>query len=392
VSTEGPFGGGNPFEGMPIFGDLAKLFMSAGPLNLDVAKQMAVWIATEGQPEPNVEPLERIRLEELGRVAEMHVADATGLETSRRGSIAIVPVTRTEWANRTLTDHQSLLEGLAGSLAAATPSEAGELPDELTGLLGNLGSVLGPMLMGFQAGSMVGHLAGRALGQYGFPIPRPPADQLLIVPRNLDLFASDWSLPIDDLRMWLLLEEITTHAVLRRDHVRTRLEALLRSYVAGFRPDPSAFETMLGGADLTNMQELPAAFADPETLFGAMQTDEQRRTQSELETIVTALTGYIDHILDTAGRRLVGSHGQLSEAMKRRRVERGDGDRFVERMFGLELSQTVFDRGERFASGVVERAGEDGLARLWRSDKELPTPAELDAPGLWLERIDIPDS
>jgi hypothetical protein len=28
---------------------------------------------------------------------------------------------------------------------------------------------------------------------------------------------------------------------------------------------------------------------------------------------------------------------------------------------------------------------------LWVSERELPTPAELDAPGLWLARIDLPD-
>ena len=37
-----------------------------------------------------------------------------------------------------------------------------------------------------------------------------------------------------------------------------------------------------------------------------------------------------------------------------------------------------------------DRAGEDGLRRLWLSPVELPTPAEVDAPGLWLERIDLP--
>jgi uncharacterized protein (DUF2342 family) len=40
---------------------------------------------------------------------------------------------------------------------------------------------------------------------------------------------------------------------------------------------------------------------------------------------------------------------------------------------------------------VFERAGEDGVARLWHSAKDLPTPAELDAPGLWLARIDLPE-
>jgi len=36
------------------------------------------------------------------------------------------------------------------------------------------------------------------------------------------------------------------------------------------------------------------------------------------------------------------------------------------------------------------RAGEEGVRRLWHSERELPTAAELDAPGLWLARIDLP--
>ena len=42
-------------------------------------------------------------------------------------------------------------------------------------------------------------------------------------------------------------------------------------------------------------------------------------------------------------------------------------------------------------AGVVERAGEDSLGRLWSLARNLPTPAEVDAPGLWLERIDLPE-
>jgi uncharacterized protein (DUF2342 family) len=41
--------------------------------------------------------------------------------------------------------------------------------------------------------------------------------------------------------------------------------------------------------------------------------------------------------------------------------------------------------------GVLERGGKPALQRLWQSERELPTPAEVDAPGLWLARIDLPD-
>jgi uncharacterized protein (DUF2342 family) len=87
---------------------------------------------------------------------------------------------------------------------------------------------------------------------------------------------------------------------------------------------------------------------------------------------------------------MLSSYGMLTEALRRRRVESAPSDRFVGRLFGLELTQPQYDRGEAFVQGVVERAGEEGLGRLWRSERELPTPPEVDAPGLWLARIDLP--
>ena len=76
--------------------------------------------------------------------------------------------------------------------------------------------------------------------------------------------------------------------------------------------------------------------------------------------------------------------------VQRHRVDADASDRFVERLFGLELTQAQYDRGERFVQGVIERAGAEGLARLWDDAANLPTPAEVDAPGLWLARIDLP--
>lgn len=86
---------------------------------------------------------------------------------------------------------------------------------------------------------------------------------------------------------------------------------------------------------------------------------------------------------------LLASYAMLTEALHRRRVEAGDADRFVEHLFGLELGREQYERGAAFVAGVVERAGAEGVARLWQSERELPTPAEIDAPGLWLARIDI---
>ncbi|HVF73430.1 MAG TPA: zinc-dependent metalloprotease [Acidimicrobiales bacterium] len=385
MSTPGPLGGGNPFEGLPIFGDLARLFISSGPVHWEIARQMAQYLAVGTEPEANVEPLQRIRLEELVRVADLHVATTTGLTD---GILKAEVVGKAEWASRTLRDYTTLLERLASGLAAVPD---GEPTDATPDFLGNLGQVLGPVMMGFQAGSMVGHLAQRAFGQYDLPIPRPASATIVLVPANIDAFAADWSLPVDDLRLWVCLNEVAHHAVLNRPHVRARLEELLTAYVSGFRPEAAAFDDRFGAFDPTDPSSFQAAMADPESVLGAIQSDEQRRLLPRIEAVTAAVEGYVDHVMDSVGRGLVGSYGSLSEALKRRRVERGEGDRFVEHLFGLELGQPQYDRGAAFVRGVLERAGDEGLSRLWESERTLPTPAEVDAPGLWLERISFPE-
>lgn len=396
MSTPGPFGAGNPFEG--LFGELAKLLSGQGPVNLEMARQMAQWLALQGQPEANVDPVERIRFEELARAADLHVAQTTGLPTApNSGVLRVRAIGKGEWVTRTLDAYRPLLEALAAGLAVTGPEDAPAADDEggerdpTAELLGGVTQMVGPLLLGMQAGSMVGHLASHSFGQYDLPIPRQPSDELLVVPANVTTFATDWSLPVDDVRLWVCLTEITHHAVLGRPHVRQRLATLLDEYARGFRPDPTALEDRLGHFDPSDLSSMQAVVGDPTELLGALQTAEQRQVLPVLSALVAAIEGYVDHVVDVAGTGLLTSHEALAEARRRRRVERNDGERVVEQLFGLELGQEQFERGRRFVGGVVERAGEGGLARLWGSARELPTPAEVDAPGLWLERIDIPD-
>lgn len=397
-------GSPNPFEGFPLFGDLAKLLgQGGGGVPWDAARNLALAVATDGESEANVDPIERITLEQLARVAELHVANVTGLSTTVTGrELTIMPVTRGAFAQRTLDDYRPLLESLAASLGTTDiPADAddadaglGGADDQLAAMLGPMMQAMQPMMVAMTAGSMVGHMARRSFGQYDLPIPRRPSDELLIVVPNLDAFGTEWSLPADDLRLWICLHEIAHHTVLGVPHVRARVEALLGEYTAKFSTDPGALESELGDLDLTGgdpMASLQKALGEPGALLGAIQSDEQRALLPRLEAIVAVVVGVVDHVMDEVGGKLIGSYGMLTEALRRRRVETGEGDRFVERLLGLELTQAVYDRGSAFVQGVVERAGSDGLARLWESERMLPSPPEVDAPGLWLARIDLPD-
>jgi putative hydrolase len=251
-------------------------------------------------------------------------------------------------------------------------------------------TALGPMMLSMTAGSLVGHLASRALGQYDLPIPHPPGDEIMVVVPSIDEFASGWSLTPDDVRLWVCLHEITTHAVLQVPHVREHLGELLDAWAGGFQPDSSALEERLGSLeinDISDLQKLQSTLGDPEILLGAIQSDHQRALLPRLEALVQAITGYTDHVMDRIGGSLISDYGMLTEALRRRRVGASQADRFVERLLGLEMTSAAYERGERFVDGIVERAGEDGLAELWTAADNLPTPSELDAPGLWLARI-----
>jgi putative hydrolase len=389
---------------MPFLADLAKMFGQQGGMAWDGARQLAISVATDGQSEANVDPVERMGIEQLARVADLHVADVTGLATSTSGRpVAAVPVNRTRWVMESLDAYKPLVERLAGALGPGPePSSTDDLEpaDPMADMFSGMFKMFQPMVLAMTAGSMVGHLARRSLGQYDLPIPRPlggpSADELLLVVPNLDAFADEWSLARDDLRLWVCVHEIASHAVLGVPHVRAAMDDLLDRYVSSFRNDPGALESGLGLGDvdlsdpsaLAGLQDL---MGSPELILGAITSPEQDALRPRLEALVAVVVGVVDHVLDVVGGKLIPGYGQLTEALRRRRVEAAEADRFVERLFGLELTQATYDRGEAFVEGVLERAGEDGLRRLWAHPAHLPTPPEVDAPGLWIARLDLPE-
>lgn len=433
----------DPFGGIPFFGDLSRLLGQQGPVAWDAATQLAASIATGGQPEPNVDPLERIRLEQLARVAEVQLS-GLGLDTAPGGQVATIePVTRAQWVQRALGEFRPRFEVIAVALGASDangpstgtaadprpnptvppptdPADEEPLDPAFIGLedlrnlgadldasetappadddqefdadwLGGLLQMLSPMLLGMTAGSLVGNLALRSFGLYDLPLPRRGAS-LAVVPATLDAFGNAWSLDADDLRLWVCLHELAHHAVLGRPHVGAVLDDLVTAYASGFRPDPDALERNLGDLDPTRFESVASfqqLMGDPEVLLGAEITAAQAALRPRIDALVATVVGYVDTVMDQVGERLIGSYDRVTEAVRRHRVEAGDADRFIDRLFGLDLSQDLYDRGAAFCDGVVERADFATLDQLWLSPDALPTQAEIVAPGLWLARLDL---
>jgi putative hydrolase len=257
---------------------------------------------------------------------------------------------------------------------------------------GRLLTTLAPVLLGVQAGSMIGYLAQHALGRYDLPLPADDAPSLSFVVRNIDAFEAEWSLPRTDLRFYVAVHEVLHAAQRLVPWVQARLVNLATEYVGAYELDPAAFESRFGDIDPSDPESLAGIAQQPEALLGAMQSERQRDVLVRLQTFTSVLEGYADVVLDRIGERLIPSQGQIHEAMKRHRLERGEADRFIEGLLGLRLEREHYERGEAFCRGVIERAGPEGLNRIWEREAMMPTPSELEAPGLWLARIDLPEN
>jgi putative hydrolase len=315
------------------------------------------------------------------------------------------------WAALHLDALRPVLEALATTLGQVM-REAGPAPGELESgepgspgapggqpgaspfgpeMLGGMMQMLAPALLGMQAGSMIGYLAQHALGRYDLPLPTSDEPSLCFVVQNIDAFEEAWSLERADLRFYIAVHEVVHAAERSVPWVRDRLVRLSTEYVSAYEVDPSALEDRFGSVDPGDPSTLGSIAEDPDALLGAMHSPRQDEPRRQLQLLTAVVEGYADSVLERIGEKLIPSFRQIHEAMQRHRVERGEAEVFIEGLLGLKLERHHYEQGAAFCRGVIERAGPEGLNRLWESERMLPTPAELDAPGLWLARIELPE-
>jgi putative hydrolase len=412
-----PFG---PFGGFDI-SQMLRFLQSDGPVHWEVARQVARWVALEGQNEPSVAAEDRARMGEVASAAEQRVLAETG-EPSPGRPVALLG--RAEWADHALQTLRPVLEKLAVSLQGELPEpgEEGDMPNPFAGLFGmgpgtggpgagapgsggeggvggagqmganplaGMFGALGPLLLGVQCGFVVGQLAQSLLSEHDLllPIADPPRPAL-VVP-NLDAFHESWSIPADDLCFYLAIGEAVRSRIVSRPWIRERLVRLATEYVSSFKIDPSALEAQLGSIDLSDPSSFEGPMLDPDALLGAMQSPEQLAVLERFQLTTAVLETYADSVAERIGEPMIKTLSTIREAMRRHRVERSEADRFIQRLLGLDPSRRLHDQAAAFCRGVAERAGVAALDRLLESESMLPTPAELEAPGLWLARIEL---
>ena len=374
---------------VPLFREIQRVLLaSTGPVNWELARQIGIAVASWGVEDPRPTDEDRRGLAEVVRVAELAVAEHTGLPAPTDVA-RIESFRRADWVEANARSLRDLIEPVAARLSAALAQQGGgpaaPMPGTTPELMEMVLQRMMPLLLGAQVGGVLGYLGQRVLGQYDLAVPREAGALYFVVP-NIARFESDWSLEPIEFRTFVALHEVTHRFEFARPWVRDHFMRLVRDLVEHAELDLSGLEQRLESLDLSDPDALSKAFEGMNDVFGQSSDPEQRLRIARVQSFMAAAEGYGDHVMEGLGRKLLPTYSRIEEALLRHREGR-HGDQALERLLGLEMKREQYRLGRAFCSRVAELGGEATLARMWESADNLPSMPELEEPTLWLSRI-----
>ena len=371
----------------PLFRELQRVMASSsGPVNWELARQVAVATAVEAGADPEPTQDDREILERSVRVAELQVAAFTNLEPPA-DVVEVRAVRRAEWVTANAEGLRGLLEPAARRMGEALARAMQEQMPAETGPMGALVTQLGPLLQGTQVGQVLGFLAQRVLGQYDVAVPRGGSGALLFVVPNLAGFERSWSLDRTEFRTYVALHEVTHRFEFARAWAGPRFVELVDDFLSTLTIDVDRIQERLSTIDPADPESFQRALSGEEDdpMFGAILDEEQRLKLGRIQAFMAAAEGYGDHVMHALGARLLSTYPQIDEAMRRHREDERV-DPVFERLLGVDMKRDQYEMGRRFCDVVVEQTDEATLARMWDSADAMPSLPELDEPRLWLAR------
>jgi putative hydrolase len=369
----------------PLFREMQRVMSaSSGPVNWELARQVAVASAAEAGDDREATADEVQSFEEAVRVAELHVMRFTGLEPPT--DVAEVrAVRRAEWIRTNTENLAALLEPAAKRIGESIDLAQREaLPPQAQAMSGMLAQI-SPLLMGAQVGQVLGTLAQIVFGQFDVALPRSGPAAVLFVTPNIRRFEADWSLDPTDFRTFIAIHEVTHRFEFARPWARTRFAELLDDFLSTLRIDVEGMQERLATIESGDPEALQHMLEGEGELFAPELDDEQRLKLGRIQAFMSAAEGYGEHVMHAVGAELLPSYRRIEEAMHRYREEEA-GDAVFERLLGVDMKREQYETGRRFCETVVELTDEATLTRMWDSPEAMPSLPEVAEPRLWLAR------
>ena len=387
-----PFSGGfdpRMFANVPLFRELAKVMSwSGGPVNWDLATDTALSIAATPGGIAASAPVPDDAFREAVGVAELWLDQVTELPAVDGPARTM---TAAEWTREAATATglgtyiEPVAQGMTATLSQGLPEELAGLGSSMTQAMGSLSA----MLYGVQAGTVAGHLADQLLGVYDLGVPTLDPRVVATVGDTATRFAAEYEFDAVEFRYWLALREAAHRRMFAGvSWLRPAVADLIAQFASSATFNLEELMEGMGGMgfDPSNPAALRDALSAPDA-FRIEPNAEQKAVLRRLQALVSFVEGWSETTIAAAASDRLTALSRIEEAARRRRAEKGPGERSLEQLLGLDLKPADVRLGPAFCEAVIAARGRTGLDRAWRSASSLPSADELADPSRWLVRM-----
>ena len=369
---------------IPLFRELQRILASSqGPINLEIARQIAN--ALNQDSSDRIDPEQARAFNDAVHDAELVVAGYARFVVDEPARSEVI--SRRLWVATTMTGWDWLLTGLASHFSSEVASFSSDRGDEVNPMGVVMGQVA-PLLLGMQAGTLIGQLARDALGRYDPRIPRDDEGHLFFVASTVTSVAEEYGFDHGAFRRWLALDDVARHVVLRVESwVERYWRSLFVELINSIEIDASDLERRLADLQTRGAEALQEGFG-AEEMLPIVRTPRNAKALETLHAFSAVFDGYARHIAEAVAEEVVGDDTARIEAgMRRRAVASTEGRSMLRAMLGISHDPALEQSGVTFCRAIIELHGIGSLNRVWAAPDNLPTMSEIRDPFLWIERV-----
>jgi coenzyme F420 biosynthesis associated uncharacterized protein len=330
---------------------------------------------------------------ELSTTADQAVAEFTGLGGELPPPVA-EPLDRGEWVEANLATLRRVLRPLAVKVAERKAWKAtGPVPAAMR--------TSTRAIAGAQAGTLLGYVGQRVLGQYDLPLPGP--DQAAangdapplpvrahgegtvwyVVP-NIVATERRHRFRPGDFRLWIALHETAHRRQFRGvPWLPGHMQGLLDEYLGSVEVDDEAVKRLT-----QRLQGLArrAIAGEKIELLDLLVTPEQKVIVDRIQSTMTVLEGHGEFVMDLLGERLIPNHQHMHDTLRARRNAPGAAERLIQQLLGFRQKLDQYAMGEKFVRRLYERGGMGAVNQVFAAPSALPTMDEVRDPDRYLAR------